>query len=88
MHGIEKRTVYIIHSETDSSRFYVGITNNVNARLDWHNHGPCGHTVQNRPWSLVVSMEFPSERAAVRFERYLKSGSGRDRKSTRLNSSH
>jgi putative endonuclease len=67
MHGIEKRTVYIIRSETDSSRFYVGITNNVNTRLDWHNHGPCGHTLQNRPWSLVVSMEFPTERAAVRF---------------------
>jgi len=26
---------------------------------------------------LVVSLEFKSEEAAVRFERYLKSGSGR-----------
>ena len=77
MHGVEKRTVYIIHSNIDSSRFYVGITNNVDARLDWHNHGPSGHTVQDRPWSLVVSMEFATQQAAVRFEKYLKSGSGR-----------
>jgi putative endonuclease len=30
-----------------------------------------------RPWTVAVSMEFPNERAAVRFEKYLKSGSGR-----------
>ena len=42
-----------------------------------HNHGPCGHTVRHRPWSLVVSMEFPTQETAVQFERYPKSGSGR-----------
>jgi hypothetical protein len=26
---------------------------------------------------VIVSIEFPEERAALRFERYLKSGSGR-----------
>jgi hypothetical protein len=26
---------------------------------------------------VVVSIEFPTERQAIRFERYLKSGSGR-----------
>jgi putative endonuclease len=77
MHGIEKRTVYVLRSQTDPSRHYVGITNDVSARLDWHNHGPSGHTVSYRPWSVVVSMDFPDERAAVRFEKYLKSGSGR-----------
>ena len=77
MHGIEKRIVYIIRSDFDSSRHYVGITNDLRTRLEWHNTGPRGHTVANRPWSLVVSVEFPSERAAVRFEKYLKTGSGR-----------
>ena len=77
MHGIEKRIVYIIRSDTDSSRHYVGITNNLRKRLEWHNHGPAGHTIANRPWSLVVSIEFPTEAEAIRFERYLKSGSGR-----------
>ena len=58
-------------------RHYVGIASDPRARLAWHNAGPCGFTVANRPWSLVVSIEFQSERQALRFERYLKSGSGR-----------
>ena len=77
MHGMAKRIVYIIRSDTDPSRHYVGITNDLRNRLEWHNHGPTGHTVANRPWSLVVSLEFPTEAEAVRFENYLKSGSGR-----------
>ena len=77
MHGIEKRIVYILRSEADPSRHYVGITNDLAARLEWHNHGPSGHTVTGRPWHLVVSIEFRTERSAVRFEKYLKSGSGR-----------
>lgn len=77
MHGIEKRIVYVIRSDFDSSSHYVGITNDLRTRLEWHNTGPHGHTVDNRPWSLVVSLEFPSEKAAVRFEKYLKTGSGR-----------
>ena len=77
MHGIEKRIVYIIRSDVDPSRHYVGITNDLGTRLEWHNHGPCGHTLSHRPWSVVVSLEFPTEREAVRFEKYLKSGSGR-----------
>ena len=77
MHGIEKRIVYILRSQTDPFRHYVGTTNDLAARLEWHNYGPCGHTTRYRPWSVVVSMEFPTEKAALRFERYLKSGSGR-----------
>jgi predicted GIY-YIG superfamily endonuclease len=77
MHGVEKRIVYVIRSDTDASRHYVGITSNVRDRLEWHNHGPSGQTVWHRPWSIVVSMEFQTEREAVRFEKYLKSGSGR-----------
>ena len=66
-----------ISSDIDPSRHYVGITNDVGARLRWHNTGPSGHTVDNRPWSVAVVIEFPTEREAIRFERYLKSGSGR-----------
>jgi putative endonuclease len=77
MHGVEKRTVYIMRSDSNPSCVYCGITNNVSNRLEWHNHGPRGQTRHNRPWSLVVSMDFSNEREAVRFEKYLKSGSGR-----------
>jgi putative endonuclease len=77
MQGIERRIVYIIRSDSDPSRHYTGITNDVKGRLDWHNSGPCGYTVHHRPWSFVVAIEFPTENAARRFEKYLKSGSGR-----------
>lgn len=77
MHGIGKRFVYILRSDSNPSRHYVGMTSDVENRLDWHNHGPCGQTLHDRPWSLVVVLEFPTEHEALRFERYLKSGSGR-----------
>ena len=77
MHGIPKRVVYILRSDSHPSRHYIGITSSLPERIEWHNHGPSGHTVSYRPWSVVVSMEFPTEEEAVRFEKYLKSGSGR-----------
>jgi predicted GIY-YIG superfamily endonuclease len=77
MHGTGRRFVYILRSDSDPSRHYVGISSNPHERLHWHNEGPCGYTTEHRPWSIAVSIEFPTEKEAVRFERYLKSGSGR-----------
>lgn len=77
MQGIGKRFVYILRSDINPDRHYVGVTGDIDNRLAWHNHGPCGHTAEHRPWSLVVITEFPTEEQALRFERYLKSGSGR-----------
>ncbi len=69
--------MYILRSERDPSRHYVGRTQDVDERLHWHNEGPSGFTVANRPWLPVVVLEFPNESSAHHFERYLKSGSGR-----------
>ena len=77
MKGTGHRFVYILRSDAEPCRHYVGTTSDVDHRLEWHNHGPWGHTMEHRPWSLVVVIEFPTEKQAVRFERYLKSGSGR-----------
>ena len=77
MRGIGKRFVYVLRSDLDPERHYIGVTGNVDERLKWHNAGPSGHTVEHRPWSVVVSIQFPTEKEAVRFEKYLKSGSGR-----------
>ena len=77
MQGIGARFVYILRSNTDPSRHYVGRTSDLDERLEWHNTGPSGYTVNHRPWSVVVVVEFPGEGSAARFERYLKSGSGR-----------
>ena len=77
MQGIGARFVYVLRSDSDPSRHYVGRTADVDKRLEWHNAGLCGYTLQDRPWSIVVSLEFPDERAAAQFEKYLKTGSGR-----------
>jgi predicted GIY-YIG superfamily endonuclease len=77
MPGDAQRFVYILRSVSDPARFYTGVTSSVPNRLEWHNHGPSGYTVQGRPWTLVVSIQFADTATARRFERYLKSGSGR-----------
>jgi putative endonuclease len=77
MRGIGKRFVYVLRSKSDPARHYVGMTANVDERLEWHNHGPCGHTSLNRPWEVILSVEFRDEPTALRFERYLKTASGR-----------
>jgi len=77
MPDLEKRIVYVLRSDSDPDRHYVGVTSDLTARLHGHNHGLSGHTMACRPWSVVVSIEFRTERDAVRFEKYLKTGSGR-----------
>jgi predicted GIY-YIG superfamily endonuclease len=53
------------------------MTSHVVTRLGFHNAGLSRHTAKYRPWQLVVALEFATEEQAVRFEKYLKSGSGR-----------
>jgi len=72
-----KRFVYVLRSVTSPQRPYVGLTSNIATRLASHNAGQNLSTAAHKPWELVVSVEFRTEDAAVRFERYLKSGSGR-----------
>jgi putative endonuclease len=77
MRGIGRRFVCILRSDAGPSRHYGGGSSDPDERLRWHNEGPRGYTVAYRPWSIEVSIEFPTESQALRFERHLKSGSGR-----------
>ena len=72
-----QRFVYVLRSKSQPERHYVGLTRDVTRRLVWHNSGPSGVTVHHRPWSVVVALEFSDAATAGRFERYLKTGSGR-----------
>jgi len=72
-----KNFVYVLRSRTEPHRPYVGLTADLTARLAAHNAGRCPHTARYKPWELAVSIEFPAEALAIRFEKYLKSGSGR-----------
>ncbi len=71
-----KRFVYVLKNGAIPPRYYTGLTSNVARRLGEHNAGTCTHTAKYLPWSVDVVVEFPDERRAVAFERYLKSGSG------------
>ena len=68
--------VYILESH-NSEHFYVGITDDLRARLTKHNAGEVTHTSKYRPWKLRTYIAFSDEKRAFAFERYLKSGSGR-----------
>ncbi len=69
--------VYVIESEIDPAHFYVGVTADLERRLQEHNAGKSIHTKKYVPWKLSVCICFPDRTKALQFERYLKSGSGR-----------
>jgi predicted GIY-YIG superfamily endonuclease len=73
----EMRVVYVLRSERDPRRHYVGLTSDIHSRLADHNAGRSVYTAKYRPWQLAVSIEFETPAQAANFERYLKSGSGR-----------
>jgi putative endonuclease len=70
--------VYILVSQAEETIHYTGITRNLEQRLLEHNRGTCPHTSQHRPWRIETAVAFKSERKARAFEKYLKSGSGRE----------
>lgn len=68
--------VYLLASEADPSRRYVGYSENLRGRLADHNEGKCASTRLHRPWQLRTYLAFATKPPALAFERYLKSGSG------------
>ncbi|MHC4882674.1 MAG: GIY-YIG nuclease family protein [Planctomycetota bacterium] len=69
--------VYILQSETDSERFYVGHTEDLQSRLKAHNQKKCRHTSKGIPWKIKTAVAFMDEQKALDFEKYLKTASGR-----------
>jgi putative endonuclease len=70
--------VYVLTSVLDSRRHYTGFTEDLSARLKDHNAGSCPHTAKYRPWQIETAVAFASRKKALAFERYLKTGSGRE----------
>jgi putative endonuclease len=69
--------VYIINSLPDPTRFYVGSSEDLKVRVADHNLARSTHTAKHRPWRLIWYCAFPTRFQAEKFERYLKSASGR-----------
>ena len=69
--------VYILVDETDPSRHYTGLTDDLQKRLGEHNSGQCFHTSKSGPWRIETAVAFRSREKAAAFELYLKSHSCR-----------
>jgi putative endonuclease len=69
--------VYILQSKTNPESFYTGITDDLKDRLRRHNGGDVPHTAKFRPWRIKTAVAFTDRDQAAKFERDLKSASGR-----------
>lgn len=63
--------VYLLHNKMQS-RFYVGSTNALEARLREHNAGRVQSTRAYRPWEMLYYEAYPTEELARKRERRLK----------------
>jgi putative endonuclease len=68
--------VYVLKS-IDHYRFYVGMTENLERRLNEHNIGKTKSTKAWRPWKVFFSEVYDTRELARQREKYLKSGYGK-----------
>jgi predicted GIY-YIG superfamily endonuclease len=68
--------VYFLRSRIRPSKTYVGMNENVSARLAVHNAGGCSSTQRFRPWEVIAYLAVRDAGTAAELERYFKSGSG------------
>ena len=70
-------TVYVLQS-VSTGRCYTGQTADLERRLLEHSNGLSGYTMGRGPWNLVHQEEYSTRAEAMRRERFLKSGVGRE----------
>ncbi|MDP3980646.1 MAG: GIY-YIG nuclease family protein [Chlamydiota bacterium] len=69
--------VYILQSTIKPNARYIGFSTNLKDRLSYHNSGSSPHTSKYKPWILLNYFAFSNKNKAYKFEKYLKSASGR-----------
>ena len=71
-------TVYVLYSQ-QFGKIYIGFTSDLEARFKSHNElGTKGWTIRYRPWIILYKEMFDSKSEALKRERELKSGKGRE----------
>jgi putative endonuclease len=63
--------VYSIQSQINPESFYVGMTTDVERRLEEHNAGKSVHTNKFKPWKLIAYVVFKDKAKVEKFEAYL-----------------
>ena len=53
-------------------RFYIGQTNDLKKRLEYHNQGLSRYTSRKLPWHIVYFEEYKTRKEAIQRERFLK----------------
>jgi putative endonuclease len=69
--------VYVLRSRT-TKQLYTDSTADLQTRLVQHNADQSASTKHRGPWDLLHKEEFETLSEAIRRERFLKSGKGRD----------
>jgi putative endonuclease len=69
--------VYVLRSGT-TGRFYVGHTSDLTQRVGQHNNGITKSTKNRGPWNMLHNEHFQTKADAMRRERFLKTGQGRE----------
>ncbi len=68
--------VYVLVSQVNKSKIYIGRTEDLDSRFRQHNSGQGDYSRRWKPWQIETYIAFSSESLAVKFEKYLKGGSG------------
>ncbi len=68
---------YVYLLRCSDNKTYVGCTNNLKDRINRHKNKQIPATVKRLPISLIAYFAFSRKTIAFKFEKYLKSGSGR-----------
>ena len=75
---MEEFVVYILFSK-DYDKTYVGFTSNLIERFKSHNYlSKKGYTIKFRPWQVIYVEFFTTKSEALKKEKLLKSGKGRE----------
>ena len=69
--------MYYVYSLKCKDGFYIGCTNDLKDRIKRHTAGYVDATKSRLPITLENYFAFNDEKIAFKFEKYLKSGSGR-----------
>ena len=68
---------YVLQSDT-TKHLYTGSCSDLTQRVGQHNAGLTKSTKNRGPWKLVYQEEFATRAEAMRREKFLKSGKGRE----------
>ncbi len=72
-----KFIVYVLFSQIHN-KHYTGFTSDLDIRMESHNVFGKGWTARFRPWKIIFSKDFDNKNEAMKYEKWLKSGVGRE----------